>query len=152
VTLNGNQAVRSAHALRAVRETTWPDRELTQAQLAKALSSEGRVAGATLSSWESGTDPKTPSGTRISGYARFFCTKRSLKGEPHLIAEDKHSRTRTVCDGIHSRTRTVCDGIHSPGVFGAVCSFTDARVREETRSTLRSDSGVANSLSCSEFR
>ena len=51
--LNGNQAVRLARALRDLRETTWPDHELTQAQLAKALSSEGRVAGATLSSWES---------------------------------------------------------------------------------------------------
>jgi hypothetical protein len=53
VVLNGNQAVRLARALRSPREMTWPDRELTQAQLAKALSSEGRVAGATLSSWES---------------------------------------------------------------------------------------------------
>ena len=37
------------------------DHELTQAQLAKVLSSEGRVAAATLSSWESTTNPKTPS-------------------------------------------------------------------------------------------
>ena len=59
--LNGNQAVRLARALRALRETSWPERELTQAQLAKALSSEGRVAGATLSSWESLTNPETPS-------------------------------------------------------------------------------------------
>jgi hypothetical protein len=88
VVLNGNQAVRLA-ALRALRETTWPDRELTQAQLAKALSSEGRVAGATLSSWESVTNPTTPSVARISAYARFFCTERSLEGEPHLISEDQ---------------------------------------------------------------
>jgi hypothetical protein len=79
-----------AGALRNLRETTWPDRELTQAQLAKALSSEGRVAGATLSSWESLTNPKTPSIARISAYARFFCTQRSLDGgEPYLISEDQ---------------------------------------------------------------
>lgn len=78
-----------ARALRNLRESTWPDQELTQAQLAKALSSEGRVASATLSSWESATNPKTPSVGRISAYARFFCTERSLEGEPHLISEDQ---------------------------------------------------------------
>ena len=87
--LNPNQAVRLARALRDLRESTWPDRVLTQSQLAKALSSEGRVAAATLSSWESTTNPKTPSAARISAYARFFCTQRSLEGEPHLIPEDQ---------------------------------------------------------------
>ena len=87
--LNPNQAVRLARALRDLRESTWPDQVLTQAQLAKALSSEGRVAAATLSSWESMTNPKTPSAARISAYARFFCTERSLEGEPHLIPEDQ---------------------------------------------------------------
>ena len=84
-----SQAVRLARALRDLRESTWPDQVLTQAQLAKALSSEGRVAAATLSSWESATNPKTPSAARISAYARFFCTRRSLEGEPHLIPEDQ---------------------------------------------------------------
>jgi hypothetical protein len=93
VALNGNSAVRLARALRALRETNWPERELTQTQLAKALSSEGRVAGATLSSWESATNPKTPSEARISAYARFFCTERSLEGEPHLISEDQLTPT-----------------------------------------------------------
>jgi hypothetical protein len=78
-----------ARALRELRESTSPDHELTQAQLAAALSSEGRVASATLSSWESTTNPKTPSVGRVSAYARFFCTKRSLEGEPHLIPEDQ---------------------------------------------------------------
>jgi len=47
------------------------------------------VAPATLSSWESTTTPKTPSAARITSYARFFCTARSLEGEPHLIPEDQ---------------------------------------------------------------
>jgi hypothetical protein len=89
VALDPSQAVRLARVLRDLRESTWPDQELTQAQLAKALSSEGRVAAATLSSWESLTNPKTPSGARVSAYARFFCTARSLEGEPHLISEDE---------------------------------------------------------------
>ena len=87
--LEANQAVRLARTLRELRESTWPDQVLTQAQLAKALSSEGRVAAATLSSWESLTSPKTPSEARISAYARFFSTPRSLEGGPHLIPEDQ---------------------------------------------------------------
>jgi hypothetical protein len=89
VALNRNQAVSLARALRDLRESTWPDHVLTQAQLATALSSEGRVAAATLSSWESPTDPKTPSAARISAYARFFSTRRSLEKKPHLIPEDQ---------------------------------------------------------------
>jgi hypothetical protein len=89
VALNRNQAVKLAHALRELRESTWPDYELTQAQLAKALSSEGRVAPATLSSWESTTNPKTPSAGRLTAYARFFCTQRSMEDEPHLLSEDQ---------------------------------------------------------------
>lgn len=83
------QAVRLAAALRNLRESTWPNREITQSQLAKALSSEGRVAGPTLSSWESLNNPKTPPVARIRAYARFFSTQRSLDGEPHLIPEDQ---------------------------------------------------------------
>jgi hypothetical protein len=89
VALNRNQALKLAVALRDLRESTWLDRVLTQAQLAKVLSSEGHVAAATLSSWESTTNPKTPSAARISAYARFFSTKRSLEGQPHLIPKDQ---------------------------------------------------------------
>ena len=87
--LDRDNAIRLARALRNMRESTWPDREITQSQLAKALSSEGRVAGPTLSSWESLTNPKTPPVARISAYARFYCTERSLQGEPHLIPGDQ---------------------------------------------------------------
>ena len=45
--LNRAQAIRLAQALRSLRISTWPDREVTESQLAKALSSEGRVAGPT---------------------------------------------------------------------------------------------------------
>jgi hypothetical protein len=89
VVLNPNQAVRLARALRSLRESTWPDQEVTQAQLARALSSEGRVAPATLSSWESTTNPKTPAAARVSAYARFFSTQRSLDEGPHLIPENE---------------------------------------------------------------
>jgi hypothetical protein len=61
-----NHAVKLAR--RRWRGSTWPDQDLTPAQLAKALNSEGRGAAATLSSWESlkdskllAPDPKDPS-------------------------------------------------------------------------------------------
>jgi transcriptional regulator with XRE-family HTH domain len=87
-TTNSNAAM-LARRLRELREANWPDRKLTQVQLAKALSSEGYVAPATVSSWESGTNPKKPPMTKISTYARFFCTRRSLAPAPHLIPEDE---------------------------------------------------------------
>jgi hypothetical protein len=89
VALTADQAARLARALRDLRESTWPDRVLTQGELAQALSSEGRVAAATLSSWESRTNPKTPSAARIDAYGRFFCTERSVEGEPRLIPKDQ---------------------------------------------------------------
>ncbi len=76
--LEPDRAIRLARTLRELRESAWPDVELTQAQLAKALSAESRVASATLSSWESLTNPKTPTASRLSAYARFFATRRSL--------------------------------------------------------------------------
>ena len=87
VALEPGRAVRLARSLRDLRESEWPGVDLTQAQLAKALSGESRVASATLSSWESLTNPKTPTPSRLSAYARFFATRRSLDGGPHLIPE-----------------------------------------------------------------
>jgi transcriptional regulator with XRE-family HTH domain len=87
VALEPGRAVRLARSLRDLRESEWPGVDLTQAQLAKALSVESRVASATLSSWESLTNPKTPTPRRLSAYARFFATRRSLDGGPHLIPE-----------------------------------------------------------------
>jgi hypothetical protein len=88
VALETTQAIRLARTLRDLRESEWPDVELTQAQLAKALSADSRVASATLSSWESLTNPKTPTASRLTSYARFFATRRSVEGkEPRLLAE-----------------------------------------------------------------
>ena len=80
-----DRAARLARRLRELRETYWPDAELTQSQLAAAF----KVASATISPWESPTRPKTPSTARLGDYARFFSTRRSLDGSPHLISEDQ---------------------------------------------------------------
>ena len=81
------QSARLARRLRDLRERRWPDRSLTQAELAEALSTEARVASATISSWESPTGAKTPTAIRLEAYARFFATPRSAQGNPRLIAE-----------------------------------------------------------------
>jgi hypothetical protein len=82
-----DRAARLAQSLRELREAHWPDAALTQAQLAAAFSTEIRVAAATISAWESSSNPKVPTSTRLIAYARFFATRRSLDGEPHLIPE-----------------------------------------------------------------
>ena len=101
MTLEASQAVRLARALRDLRESHWPATELTQVQLAKALSMETKVAAPTISSWESPVNPKTPTAARLSAYARFFATRRSLDGEPHLLPSseltpDERETARTI--------------------------------------------------------
>jgi hypothetical protein len=86
---NGGKAAGLARRLRELREHQWPEANLTQAQLASALSAEGNVAHTTISSWESHTNPKAPPRTRLKSYARFFATQRSLLGKPHLVAVDQ---------------------------------------------------------------
>ena len=81
------QALRLARRLRDLRESHWPDVTLTQVDLAKALSMDQRVASATLSSWESMTNPKPPPPSRLRAYALFFATQRSVEGSPHLLPE-----------------------------------------------------------------
>jgi hypothetical protein len=71
-----------ANRLRWLRVELWPDKRLTQALLAGALSAEGsNIAPATVSSWESPTSPKLPPRDRLSAYARFFATRRSVEVE-----------------------------------------------------------------------
>lgn len=74
--------LRLAQRLRDLRELTWPEAGLTQAALAKAFSSEERVSSATVSSWESQGSPKVPPRNRLSAYARFFATHRSVEADP----------------------------------------------------------------------
>jgi transcriptional regulator with XRE-family HTH domain len=74
-----------ARRLRDLRGQQWPDVNLTQAKLARALN----VAPTTLSSWESQSNPKAPPTARLRDYARFFATRRSLDGGAHLVPVDK---------------------------------------------------------------
>ncbi|GAA0942920.1 helix-turn-helix domain-containing protein [Kribbella koreensis] len=80
------EAVRLAKRLRGLRDSQ--DVTLTQSQLAKALSHDVRVAVATISSWESLTNPKLPPAERLRSYALLFCTDRhNADGTPKMTAE-----------------------------------------------------------------
>src|ERR1700728_3811571 len=72
-----------ARRLRALREESWPDRRITQPQLARALG----VSVPLISSWESATNPRTPPLDRVAAYAALFSTARSFDEDPgHIIA------------------------------------------------------------------
>lgn len=74
-----------ARRLRELRLSRFPNARLTQGEVAQALSEEEPVAISTLSAWENVRTPTLPSRTRLSTYARFFATERSLDRTPHLV-------------------------------------------------------------------
>ncbi|MDP9827159.1 helix-turn-helix domain-containing protein [Kineosporia succinea] len=72
---------RLGNRLRALRQHHF-GQPVTQRQLSGAL----RLSGALISSWESGA--AIPPEERLGGYARFFCTQRSIESDPaRLVAE-----------------------------------------------------------------
>ncbi|WP_433269211.1 XRE family transcriptional regulator [Actinosynnema sp. CS-041913] len=74
-----------AHRLRALREEHWPDRMITQSDLAAAFSAEKSTSVPLLSSWESRTHPKAPPVGRLAAYATFFATRRSVARKPYRL-------------------------------------------------------------------
>jgi hypothetical protein len=74
-----------ARRLRELRQSQFPDAKLTQSALRHALSPDEPVAISTLSAWENLRTPTLPSRARLSAYAQFFATERSLEGVPHLV-------------------------------------------------------------------
>jgi hypothetical protein len=74
-----------ARRLRELRRSHFSEAKITQLQLAQALSKDEPVADSTLSSWENVKAPTLPPQSRLSAYAQFFATHRSVEGEPHLV-------------------------------------------------------------------
>src|SRR5215472_18086978 len=78
-----------AQRLRTLREGHWPGKKVNQAQLAEALSGDGRrsVSVPLISSWESRTNPTVPPVSRIEDIATFFASPRSFDGRVgHLLS------------------------------------------------------------------
>lgn len=79
-----------AWRLRELRVGGIPNWKLTQRQLATALSQDEPVADSTLSSWENPKSTNPPPAGRLSAYALFFATERSVEGgTPHLVPRNK---------------------------------------------------------------
>jgi hypothetical protein len=70
-----------AQRLRALREGRWPDRKITQPQLAQALGHGKPLSVPLISSWESQNHPRIPPPARLEGYAAVFATSRSFEGK-----------------------------------------------------------------------
>jgi hypothetical protein len=68
-----------AQRLRQLRQDHWPDRKITQPQLALAL---GGVSVPLISSWESQTNPRIPPSPRLDSYAALFASPRSFAADP----------------------------------------------------------------------
>jgi hypothetical protein len=90
--------------LRELRDETWAERPITQAQLAEAFAAERSTSVPLISSWESTTKPKLPPAARLAAYARFFATERSVAdGECRLLklddlTESEHRRYEELLD------------------------------------------------------
>ena len=90
-----------AKRLRELRLSHFPDAKLTQAQLAQALSEDEKVGVSTLSAWENTVTVTLPPPSRLSTYARFFATARSVEPMPprliplaDLTPEEDQARER----------------------------------------------------------
>ena len=114
--------LRLAQRLRDLRERHWPEAGLTQAALAMALGSEGRLSPATVSSWESTLAPKLPPRGRLLTYARFFATHRSIEGDqPCLLPlEDLTDDERDAYEALETELLARRDAAKKPSVRDAV--------------------------------
>jgi transcriptional regulator with XRE-family HTH domain len=125
--------LRLAQRLRDLRERHWPEAGLTQAALAMALGSEGRLSPATVSSWESTLAPKLPPRGRLLTYARFFATHRSIEGDqPRLLPlEALTDDERDAYEALETELLARRDAAKKPSVRDAVAvtpswHFSDA--------------------------
>ena len=116
--LDRNQALRLASALRDLRDSA--EQGLTQAELAQALSVEGKVAAATVSFVGVLDQPEDSVRGEAEGLRSFFCTTRSFEGKPHLLPES--DLTDNELRRLHQLKSELLE-LSSPDKHGAPRSF-----------------------------
>jgi len=122
-------ALQLAQQLRHLRQQ-WP--QLTQDKLATAFSIEAPLNSATVSSWESLKSPKLPPVHRLSAYARFFATPRSVEGEPRLLRldeltqEEKKTYEDLKTDLLRLRNEASGESVEAVQTFKRSWHFPDA--------------------------
>ncbi len=109
-------AIELALRLRALRESRWPNLNITQAQLAEAFS----VSVPLISSWENPEKPAIPPVPRLRAYATFFATDRSVAASPYrvvnlaeLTATEKTARDQLLAELTALRKTAKADGASS---------------------------------------
>lgn len=121
-------ALQLASRLRQLRQHRSP---LTQADLAAAFSKEGKLASATVSSWESLKSPKLPPADRLRAYARFFATPRSVEGAPTLLPidalnqDEKREYEKLEAELLRLRSATIGDSPEEQQTFNRSWLFRD---------------------------
>lgn len=116
-------ALRLARRLRELRERQWPDRVVTQKQLADALGASVPL----ISSWEHRSRPIVPPDRRLYAYATFFATERSIDAKRLLTIDELDpselaARDRLRDDLLELRSEAVGATRH-PGGHPALWQF-----------------------------
>jgi hypothetical protein len=115
-----------ARRLRELRRSHFPEVSLTQLELAQALSKDEPVADSTLSSWENVRKPTLPPQSRLSAYAQFFATERSLEDKPHLVPlEQLTSAERKARDELERELFKLRDDADGPPAGRGFWRFDD---------------------------
>jgi transcriptional regulator with XRE-family HTH domain len=121
----GSESARAlAVRLRKLRQTSWPDIKITQAHLAEALGELKSASVPLISSWERASDPALPPTDRLSAYATFFSTRRSVEQQPfRVLADDELTedelagRDRLLAELLGLREAVLAAGSRSPRVL-----------------------------------
>jgi len=141
-----------ARRLRALRTDNWPDRSITQKQLAAALD----VSVPLISSWENESGTALPPATRLRSYATLFATRRSISGrqvqllpESELTEEERALRTDLADELLTLRERAGSSGGDAPSPHASLFR----RVPEDTvgGGPLHYDDGRAITIVCAPF-
>lgn len=110
-----------AGRLRDLRTALVPGRNVKQREVAEALG----VSVALVSSWESETRPVVPPEERLTAYARFFATPRSVEGGQgalvhDLTTEEEQARRRLIDELVRLREEALADQGAAPRQRGAL--------------------------------
>jgi transcriptional regulator with XRE-family HTH domain len=131
-------ARRLARRLRTLRTETWPDKHITQSDLAKAI----RASEPLISSWEG--RKALPPPRRLRAYATFFATERSVSRRPYRLineaqlTEDERVR-RDDLFGELTALRGSVHGQHGHGQQPAVPEGADPFAESQWRYPLGQD-------------
>jgi Helix-turn-helix domain len=110
-----------ARRLRALRERHWPDKRVTQRQLAEAFGGDRPLSESLISSWESLKGTAQPPPNWLQAYATFFASRRSVEGgrgrllgDAELTEEERAARDRLHEELLRFRFPDAVDGHRVP--------------------------------------